>query len=73
MLSYKYNIEGALMYNVLFYRNENGRSDGGFDTEKDRWYANVYLKNGEKFHFENISHKKVALWLEQKRKEFDLK
>lgn len=54
--------------------NENGRSDGGFDTEKDKWYANVYLiKNGEKFHFENISHKKVALWLEQKREEFDLK
>lgn len=27
MLLYKYNIEGALMYNILFYRNENGRSE----------------------------------------------
>lgn len=53
--------------------NENGWSNGGFDTKKDKWYANIHLTTGENFYFEDISHKKVALWLQTKRIQFNLK
>lgn len=53
--------------------NENGWSNGGFDCEKNKWYASVTLKNGEHFYKESISHRVVAKWLEEKRKEYDLR
>ena len=53
--------------------NENGGSDGGFDCDKNKWYANVRPKGQPSEHFESISWRKVDAWLTQKRLQFGLK
>jgi len=52
--------------------NENGCSDGGFNHDKNKWYANVYPKDKPSEHYESISFRKVDAWLEKKRKELSL-
>ena len=52
--------------------NNNGCSRGGFDFEKDLWWAHINLKNGTAYHYENVSHRKVAMWLEDMQEKYDL-
>lgn len=53
--------------------NENGCSRGGFDHEKNKWYAEIYPNKQPSERFESISWRKVDAWLENKRKQFNLK
>lgn len=52
--------------------NENGFSRGGFDTLKNKWVASVFPKGKKEEKFENISHRKVDMWLRQKQLEYGL-
>lgn len=54
--------------------NENGTSNGGWNGRTNKWEANVYVKaTGDHFFYTSISHRKVNTWLEDKRKQYDLR
>lgn len=52
--------------------NENGSSQGRFDEFKNKWVASVFPKGKKEENFENISHRKVEMWLRQKQQEYGL-
>lgn len=55
--------------------NENGCSNGGFNHDINKWEAFVYPqgKREKCEYFASISWRKVNKWLEQKRKQYDLR
>lgn len=53
--------------------NENGCSTGGFNFETNKWEAIVYPEGKPKETYSSISWRKVNKWLEEKRKQYNLK
>ena len=54
--------------------NENGSSRGGFDYQKDKWTACIYLTATHKKYIKTSrSHRKVATWLRNMQRKYDLR
>lgn len=53
--------------------NENGYSRGNFDYQKDKWTAFVHVnKTNKNYEFKSRSHRKVAIWLRNMQRKYNL-
>ena len=59
--------------------SKNGTSNGGFNHDRNKWYANVYIyvngdsTNWNHYYYESMSWRKVDQWLESMRLKYDLR